>query len=426
MTLNSQYGEVKEVKARVYRRVRWRAEQRPPIPRKIRYDADWRCPRSAIDVIGFKTDFLDINKDCRKCPWCDNDYFPDHGDGSKTPSLEDVVAAIHKAFHPYTFSWDDWFTIYNVGQSIASKFDASERIFLPGDAAHLHSPKGGLGTNTSLMDEHNFAKKIALVEPGIAKPGILSTYALGRRMVITHLVQMDTQLIQIYADHGQSSKPEELEKLLAFQREHFAFQAGANITYITYGANLMVEKVSHTPSTMEKLVGTEGLVIGRRLLPASVKRLDAAPCDGRFTIFICVGDLSAPRKVEQLVALSDLLHWADGTWALNASTPPARRMLPLRSTGRLGLRTSSVVVQATKPVLFDTSALYSDAVARLAPHVDAFASAESTSATDILSIKATAGILLYPVHTDRDCRHAQAWMSVGTYFGRFAVEFLAM
>lgn len=60
------------------------------------------------------------------------------------PSLDDVVATIHKVFHPFTFSWEEinWFTIYTVSQRIASAFDVKERIFLVGDAAHIHSPKG--------------------------------------------------------------------------------------------------------------------------------------------------------------------------------------------------------------------------------------------------------------------------------------------
>jgi hypothetical protein len=63
---------------------------------------------------------------------------------------------------------------------------------------------------------------------------------------------------------------------------------------------------------MARLICGEGLIIGRRLLPASVRRfsdgltlkiLDAVACDSRFTIFVCLGDLTAPGRVEQLEAL---------------------------------------------------------------------------------------------------------------------------
>jgi phenol 2-monooxygenase len=153
------------------------------------------------------------------------------------------------------------------------------------------------------MDAHNLAVKIALVESGVAKPEILSTYGLERRQVATHLMQLDAELIQMYADHGKSDDPEDIKKLVAFQVEHFAFQAG---TDITHAANCMVDNVSHARSDMARLICGEGLIVGRRLLPASVRRfsdgltlkiLDAVPCDSRFTIFVCLGVLNSSRNV---------------------------------------------------------------------------------------------------------------------------------
>jgi 2-polyprenyl-6-methoxyphenol hydroxylase-like FAD-dependent oxidoreductase len=39
----------------------------------------------------------------------------------------------------------------------------SGHIFLPGDAAHVHSPAGGQGMNTGMQDAFNLAWKLALV-----------------------------------------------------------------------------------------------------------------------------------------------------------------------------------------------------------------------------------------------------------------------
>ncbi|KAJ7721429.1 hypothetical protein DFH07DRAFT_784115 [Mycena maculata] len=211
--------------------------------------------------------------------------------------VADVTTKIHKVLHPYTFTWDEinWSTIYTVGQRIASAFNVKKCIFLTGDAAHLHSPK-------------------ALVETGIVKPEVLSTYVLERGGVARHLVEMDAELIQLFADHGKSSNPEDIQKLVTFQRDHFAFQAGTNITY---APNNMVDSVAHQPSPMVKIIGGKGLIVGRRLLPACVRRysdglpsriLDAAPYNGRFTIFICLGDLTVAGKVEQLRMLRDLVY----------------------------------------------------------------------------------------------------------------------
>jgi 2,4-dichlorophenol 6-monooxygenase len=62
------------------------------------------------------------------------------------------------------------------------------RVFLAGDAAHRHSPMGGLGLNTGIQDAHNIAWKLAAVINGFAPPALLNTYEperlpVGRRRV---------------------------------------------------------------------------------------------------------------------------------------------------------------------------------------------------------------------------------------------------
>ncbi|MDO1582369.1 FAD-dependent monooxygenase [Rhizobium oryzicola] len=54
------------------------------------------------------------------------------------------------------------------------------RIFLAGDAAHIHSPAGGQGMNTGMQDAFNLAWKLALVVKGAAKEALLDTYSPER------------------------------------------------------------------------------------------------------------------------------------------------------------------------------------------------------------------------------------------------------
>ncbi|OJT13451.1 Pentachlorophenol 4-monooxygenase [Trametes pubescens] len=61
----------------------------------------------------------------------------------------------------------------------------SGRAFLVGDAAHVHSPTGGQGLNTSIQDSFNLAWKIALVYKGLAKPELLSSFEAERLPVVT-------------------------------------------------------------------------------------------------------------------------------------------------------------------------------------------------------------------------------------------------
>src|ERR687884_906498 len=50
------------------------------------------------------------------------------------------------------------------------------RVFLAGDAAHVHSPAGGQGMNTGLQDAANLGWKLAATVRGWAPPGLLDTY----------------------------------------------------------------------------------------------------------------------------------------------------------------------------------------------------------------------------------------------------------
>ena len=57
------------------------------------------------------------------------------------------------------------------------------RVFLAGDAAHVHSPAGGQGMNTGLQDAANLGWKLAAAAQGWAPEGLLDTYETERHPV---------------------------------------------------------------------------------------------------------------------------------------------------------------------------------------------------------------------------------------------------
>jgi len=61
------------------------------------------------------------------------------------------------------------------------------RVFLAGDAAHVHSPAGGQGMNTGLQDAANLSWKLAAAAQGRAPDGLLDTYE-GERHPVGRLV----------------------------------------------------------------------------------------------------------------------------------------------------------------------------------------------------------------------------------------------
>jgi 2-polyprenyl-6-methoxyphenol hydroxylase-like FAD-dependent oxidoreductase len=62
------------------------------------------------------------------------------------------------------------------------------RLFLAGDAAHLHSPAGGQGMNTGIGDATNLAWKLAAVHSGVAPLALLDTYQEERLAFAQKLV----------------------------------------------------------------------------------------------------------------------------------------------------------------------------------------------------------------------------------------------
>jgi hypothetical protein len=82
-----------------------------------------------------------------------------------------------------------WFSTYHVHHRVADRFGKG-RVFLLGDAAHIHSPVGGQGMNTGIGDAVNLAWKLAAVVHGRANESILKSYeqeriGFARRLVAT-------------------------------------------------------------------------------------------------------------------------------------------------------------------------------------------------------------------------------------------------
>jgi 2-polyprenyl-6-methoxyphenol hydroxylase-like FAD-dependent oxidoreductase len=67
-----------------------------------------------------------------------------------------------------------------INSRIASRYQMG-RVFLTGDAAHVHSPMGGPGLNLGLQDAVNLGWKLAAVLNGRVEPALLATYEAERR-----------------------------------------------------------------------------------------------------------------------------------------------------------------------------------------------------------------------------------------------------
>ncbi|MGW3248355.1 FAD-dependent oxidoreductase [Streptomyces sp. NPDC001070] len=70
------------------------------------------------------------------------------------------------------------------------------RVFLVGDAAHVHSPAGGMGMNTSIQDSANLGWKLAAVLRGRAPDALLDTYQAERHPVGRRVIRRSGALLR--------------------------------------------------------------------------------------------------------------------------------------------------------------------------------------------------------------------------------------
>ncbi|MEA1832175.1 FAD-dependent monooxygenase [Methylobacterium durans] len=98
------------------------------------------------------------------------------------PTLADVQALVDQRAGGFRVTDPVWLTNFRINER---KVDAYRhgRVFLAGDAAHIHSPAGGQGMNTGMQDAINLAWKLALVVRGEAGEALLDSYSPERSAV---------------------------------------------------------------------------------------------------------------------------------------------------------------------------------------------------------------------------------------------------
>ncbi len=107
----------------------------------------------------------------------------DIGRQMPVPTLADVQALIDKRTGGGFRALDPvWLTYFRINERKVADYRYG-RIFLAGDAAHVHSPAGGQGMNTGIQDAVNLAWKLAMVVRGDGATSLLDSYSAERSAV---------------------------------------------------------------------------------------------------------------------------------------------------------------------------------------------------------------------------------------------------
>ncbi|KAI6003389.1 hypothetical protein EDC04DRAFT_3146961 [Pisolithus marmoratus] len=87
------------------------------------------------------------------------------------------------------------------------RFYPAHQCFPPrSDAAHVHSPVGGQGMNSSVQDAFNLAWKIALVYKGFSPASLLDTYTAERLPVIAEMLGYTTEMHKLIFDESDAGR----------------------------------------------------------------------------------------------------------------------------------------------------------------------------------------------------------------------------
>ncbi len=76
---------------------------------------------------------------------------------------------------PVTVSDPVWLTTFRISERQVDRYREG-RVFIAGDAAHIHSPAGGQGMNTGMQDAYNLGWKLGLAVHGQASEGLLDSF----------------------------------------------------------------------------------------------------------------------------------------------------------------------------------------------------------------------------------------------------------
>jgi pentachlorophenol monooxygenase len=143
----------------------------------------------------------------------------EHGfEAGVKPELHHLQAVLDRlAPEPTRASNLRWSSIFRISHRIVDRYSTG-RVFLAGDAAHIHPPTGAQGMNTGIQDAVALAWRLALAVRGTAAPGLLDTYDAERRPIGEEVVRRTVRHARagFEADDPETLMMREAQLLIAY------------------------------------------------------------------------------------------------------------------------------------------------------------------------------------------------------------------
>ncbi|MCK6591393.1 MAG: FAD-dependent monooxygenase [Polyangiaceae bacterium] len=218
------------------------------------------------------------------------------------PTLENIQSLVAERCPPGTEVSDPaWMIGFRFHSRIAPAYRV-DRVFIAGDAAHIHSPAGAQGMNLGIQDAYNLAWKLALVVRGAGRPELLDSYHPERHPVAATIVKTTDlstrgmiRMISLRAPVAQELRNQAIGFLMSTQIvQERAFRAVSGVKVDYRGSPIVGEhRTSLWRTSLRKTTSTEAPAVADWLdfgdgpgPGARVGDIDLAwPLDGRQTVF---------------------------------------------------------------------------------------------------------------------------------------------
>jgi 2-polyprenyl-6-methoxyphenol hydroxylase-like FAD-dependent oxidoreductase len=113
-----------------------------------------------------------------------------------TPTTAELQKIVEERIGGVTITTSHWVTCFEIHHGQVPEYRHG-RVFLAGDAAHIHSPAGGQGMNTGMQDAFNLSWKLSEVISGDAGDVLLDSYNAERHPVGKRVIDFTSTLTRV-------------------------------------------------------------------------------------------------------------------------------------------------------------------------------------------------------------------------------------